>query len=791
MKASTVDKQPLAPEDGTIGPITIGTLAPGDSVIVTYQATVKTPPTARQTSHQATISGSNFSNVLTNDPATGPANDPTITLIETLSTWVGGVSTDWNDPLNWNPSTYAPGVSNPAVNDVQILSVGNQPNISTTDIGIYSLLVSTAKVLTITNPRVLTIGGSPGGNLQLDGIISGGNLNLGTGTHTINVAGGSLSSTNVATVLSGSTVTLTSDLQAGALAVNSSGSMIITNRTLKLNGSLAALTVPGGATFTTTGSTVEFNGTAAQTAAGIAYNNLTINNTAAGAPNALGVTLTGAATVNGVLALTSNDLNTGGFTLTQPPTPASTGVSDVVGTVTRSNGASALPLATALTFGNPNNQITYTAGAPNAVTVTMAKAAPATYIPAVQRNYTITPSSVTVFAATLRLHYLDSELNNNVEADLNLRRFGTTWKAVLPSTRDAVNNWVQAPTTAFSQWTFSSLTPTAADGSVTGRIVDNHGAPVEGAVVRLTGDANRKFITDANGFYRFDNVETGGFYNVTPSRVNYTFEPAVISFSQLGESTEAAFGATATGSNVNPLDTPEYFVRQNYLDFLGREPDEAGFNFWSDQILACDVDTDCVDRKRTHVSAAYFFSIEFQETGGLVDGLYRASYGHRPSYAEFKPDTAAVAPGLVVGRDAWQTDLENGKSAFIQSFVQRPAFQSIYGGLSNDAFVDALIANTGVQFTSAERSALVSDLGGGATRAATLRAIVENPAVVSAKRNSAFVMMEYFGYLRREPDAGGFDYWLAKLIQFNGNFEQAEMVRAFMVSGEYRDRFPR
>jgi hypothetical protein len=389
------------------------------------------------------------------------------------------------------------------------------------------------------------------------------------------------------------------------------------------------------------------------------------------------------------------------------------------------------------------------------------------------------------------LHYLDSELNNNVEADLNLRRFGTTWKAVLPSTRDAVNNWVQAPTTAFSQWTFSSLTPTAADGSVTGRIVDNHGAPVEGAVVRLTGDANRKFITDANGFYRFDNVETGGFYNVTPSRVNYTFEPAVISFSQLGESTEAAFGATATGSNVNPLDTPEYFVRQNYLDFLGREPDEAGFNFWSDQILACDVDTDCVDRKRTHVSAAYFFSIEFQETGGLVDGLYRASYGHRPSYAEFKPDTAAVAPGLVVGRDAWQTDLENGKSAFIQSFVQRPAFQSIYGGLSNDAFVDALIANTGVQFTSAERSALVSDLGGGATRAATLRAIVENPAVVSAKRNSAFVMMEYFGYLRREPDAGGFDYWLAKLIQFNGNFEQAEMVRAFMVSGEYRDRFPR
>ena len=53
---------------------------------------------------------------------------------------------------------------------------------------------------------------------------------------------------------------------------------------------------------------------------------------------------------------------------------------------------------------------------------------------------------------------------------------------------------------------------------------------------------------------------------------------------------------------------------------------------------------DCVERKRTHVSAAYFLSIEFQETGGLVDGLYRASFGRRPNYAEFKPDAAAVAP---------------------------------------------------------------------------------------------------------------------------------------------------
>ncbi len=799
IKAAKADDGPLAPTSGeAIGPINIGTLPAGKSVTITYAATVNTPPLARQASHQGTVTYTNGpgSPLVTNDPDTGPANDPTVTLIDVLSTWVGGTSTDWNTATNWNPGTYAPGVSNPAVNDVVIPAVGNQPNISATDIGIYSLNISATKVLTITSPRVLTIGGSPGGNLTLDGIISGGNLNLGTGTHAFNVgASGSLSSTNVATVLSGSTVTLNNNLQAGALAVNAGGSMNITNRTLSLNGSGAALTVPGGATFTTTGSTVIFNGTAAQQAAGIAYNNLTINNTIG--TFVTGVTLTGNATVNGALALTSSDLNTGAFTLTQPNTTASTGVSDVVGTIARTGGPFAP--ATTLTFGNPNNQITFTAAGtkPSTMTVTMAKAAPATYAAAVQRNYTITPTGGAGYTATLRLHYLDTELNGNDETSIpnfNLRR-GPSWNAVIPTARNtagANDNWLESnAVTQFSQWTFANLAPTASGGIITGRIVDDNGAPVEGAVVRLSGAQNRKFITDSNGVYRFDNVETGGFYNVTPTRVNYNFSPAVISFSQLGETTEAAFGATATGSTVNPLDTPEYFVRQNYLDFLGREPDEAGFNFWSDQILACGDDTECVDSKRVHVSAAYFFSIEFQATGGLVDGLYRASFGRRPNYGEFKPEAAAVAPLLVVNSDGWQTVLENGKAAFIDAFVQRAGFQSVYGSLSNAAYVDALIANTGVNFTSAERNALVSGLNGGMTRAAALRAIVEDADFVAAKRNDAFVMMEYFGYLRREPDAVGFDYWLNKLIQFNGNFEQAEMVRSFIVSTEYRQRFPK
>ena len=103
-------------------------------------------------------------------------------------------------------------------------------------------------------------------------------------------------------------------------------------------------------------------------------------------------------------------------------------------------------------------------------------------------------------------------------------------------------------------------------------------------MIRLNGTQNRKTITDANGNYNFDNVETTGAYTVVPSRSNFTFSPSQRAFSQFGQHTEAAFVATSTGNGLNPLDTTEYFVRQQYLDFLGREPDEAGFNFWVNNI---------------------------------------------------------------------------------------------------------------------------------------------------------------------------------------------------------------
>jgi len=334
--------------------------------------------------------------------------------------------------------------------------------------------------------------------------------------------------------------------------------------------------------------------------------------------------------------------------------------------------------------------------------------------------------------------------------------------------------------------------PTAAEASMSGRITTTDGQPVEGVTIQLSEGGSRKTITDSNGNYRFENVRTGSFYTVTPSRVNYTFNPENRSFSLFSNNTDAVFTATPNSLIVeNPLDVSEYFVRQHYLDFLGREPDESGFNFWSDQILECADDASCIERRRINVSAAYFLSIEFQETGGLVDGLYRASYGRRPLYAEFMPDTATVAQNVIVGTGDWARQLEANKQAFVDAWVQRPAFRAAYDGLTNESYVDTIISQTGGSFNG-DRDALVGGLTSGSlTRAAVLRQVAEDQGFVSAKRNATFVMMEYFGYLRRDPDESGYQFWLNKLNQFGGNFEQAEMVKAFIVSGEYRGRFVR
>jgi hypothetical protein len=346
--------------------------------------------------------------------------------------------------------------------------------------------------------------------------------------------------------------------------------------------------------------------------------------------------------------------------------------------------------------------------------------------------------------------------------------------------------------TNFSDWTLGTVTaPTAAPATISGRVTTTSGAPLAGVTMRLDGGRSAMTITDAGGNYRFLNVPVEQFYTVTPLIINYHFSPASRAYALVSNQTDATFTGTRDEvASGNVIDTPEYFVRQHYLDFLGREPDNEGLMFWSNQMRGCGNDYNCLERRTINVSAAYFLSIEFQRTGGLVDSLYQASYRRAPLFAEFMPDTARVGRDVIVNQPDWEGQLARNTEEFLGDWVQRAAFRAAYDNLTDEGYIDALIGNTGVTFTDSERAALGTGLSEGTlTRAQVLQRVAANGRFVDARRNEMFVRMQYFGYLRRDPDDSGFHFWLNKLNEFEGNFERAEMVKAFLVSGEYRERF--
>ncbi len=247
---------------------------------------------------------------------------------------------------------------------------------------------------------------------------------------------------------------------------------------------------------------------------------------------------------------------------------------------------------------------------------------------------------------------------------------------------------------------------------------------------------------------------------------------------------------------TNPIDDPEFFVRQHYRDFLNRDADPAGLAFWKNEITSCGADAACVERKRINVSAAFFLSIEFQNTGFLVHRLYEASFNRMPLYRELMQGTQKIGRGLVVGESGWEAKLGANSQAFLNEWVNCKAFKDLFDAKTNAEYVDALFANVGIVPAAAERQALISGLDNHTeTRASVLRRVAENQEFEQIVFNEAFVLIEYFGYLRRNPsdapdsNMNGYNFWLAKLNQFNGNYIEAEMVKAFITSSEYRQRF--
>ena len=415
-------------------------------------------------------------------------------------------------------------------------------------------------------------------------------------------------------------------------------------------------------------------------------------------------------------------------------------------------------------------------------------------------------------------------------------------------------------------------------------------------------------------------------------------------------------------SSSNPVDDPNFFVRQNYLDFLNREPDPSGQSFWTSQITSCGSDVNCIAVKRVNVGAAFFLSQEFQNTGMIAFLANEAAFGQSASgspapilYGQFERDVQQLQTNLVFGQPGYDAQLDANKTTYFNDFVTRPNFLDAYpASMTNAQYVDALLLNAGmgtsdfrVNLTNSQEvpptnptltggggrrpasfgtatfhfaggdtaltmSATVTNIdvtgsqtadpndnlvaahihaspavqpgvngpvvwgffgnpfndnnpndatntpftapavggtftgkwdppegnnttlaaqvaniragnayinfhttqfGGGEirgnfpatqvfrdslvnglnasteTRATVLRKIAESAYFSSLEFNRAFVTMQYFGYLRRDPDTSGFNFWFGKLNSFGGDFIGAEMVKAFISASEYRQRF--
>jgi YVTN family beta-propeller protein len=336
---------------------------------------------------------------------------------------------------------------------------------------------------------------------------------------------------------------------------------------------------------------------------------------------------------------------------------------------------------------------------------------------------------------------------------------------------------------------------------LTGRVVDAGGVGLAGVVVTLSGTQSATTVTDAAGRYAFNYLSTTGTHIVTPQRTATQFTPSSRTFAAPTWNLSADF---ITSSTSNASDATPFFVSRHYSDFLARDPDASGLQFWTNDIESCGSSDACREVHRVNVSAAFFLSIEFKETGYLVYRAYKASFGDLPgkpvpvTFQQLMTDTQRVGRNVVVNQGNWQQQLETNKQSFFLGWVQRPAFVARYAGMSAADFVDTLNQNTGGVLSADERNTLVNQLGANNTtagRAAIVRAVAENATLQQREINKAFVLMQYFGYLRRNPDDPpdadftGYNSWLTKLNAFNGNFVQAEMVKAFITSIEYRQRF--
>lgn len=255
------------------------------------------------------------------------------------------------------------------------------------------------------------------------------------------------------------------------------------------------------------------------------------------------------------------------------------------------------------------------------------------------------------------------------------------------------------------------------------------------------------------------------------------------------------------GTNqVITIDDIDFLVQQQYIDFLGRFPDQTGFQNWVNTVSGCpnggfgeNQNPSC---DRVHMSAGFVQSYEFQGRGywllrfgyvglnrSITDGTTGRTQRSSLTYSEF-------IPGLQqIGGSNSPAQEEAAKVVYMNAFVQRSDFLALFpNGDSNSTYVGKLETNAGVTLPASLKQAQIDGLNGGTlTRAQVLRNIVESQVVFDKFIIPSFVDMEYKGYLRRDPDTIGYNNWIDTLTANPNDYRH--MVFGFIYSTEYRSRF--
>jgi subtilisin family serine protease len=304
--------------------------------------------------------------------------------------------------------------------------------------------------------------------------------------------------------------------------------------------------------------------------------------------------------------------------------------------------------------------------------------------------------------------------------------------------------------------------------------------------------------------------------NDTYLEQNETFQVTLLNPTG-GATTAAPATATVTIVSEDPPGQPNpmlqsdlagttYFVRQQYLDFLSREPEPG--EPWTNVLRTCGNGTSdqfntnssspLATCDRISVSSGFFRSPEFEFKGRFIFNFYKSALNRLPLYSEIIGDMSSITAGSTA-------EVQARKAAFTNAFVQKTEFKNLYDALTNTQFVNTIMdryaplpsittpdpltpdSSTKITLTRAD---LINHLNGSGvtyTRAQVVRAIADSNEVGAAEFNSGFVAMQYYGYLRRDPEPGGYADWLRTI---NANpADVRSMINGFMNSPEYRLRF--